>query len=149
MNLSLRPVNFDVACAFVRNKHRHHLPPLSHKFSIGLEDDGELVAVVITGRPVARAFDDGWTLEVLRLCTDDTPHAASKLYAAAWRAARAMGYRRLITYTLAEEPGTSLRAAGWKELYTTKDRPGGWDAPSRPRDVKAPTGPKTLWEASA
>jgi hypothetical protein len=96
---------------------------------------------------VARALDNGWTLEVTRCCTDSTPHAASMLYAAAWRAAKALGYTRLITYTLISEPGTSLKAAGWKTLYTTDG--GSWNCPSRPRVDKAPTVQKHLWEATA
>ena len=35
------------------------------------------------------------------------------LYAASARAAKAMGYRKIITYTLDSESGSSLRAAGW------------------------------------
>ena len=70
--------------------------------------------VAIVGHPVARHLDDGWTLEVSRCCTDGTRNACSMLYAAAWRAARAMGYHKLITYILDTEPGTSLKAAGWR-----------------------------------
>lgn len=105
------------------------------------------MGVVTVGRPVARHVDDGWTLEVTRYCTDSTPHVASKLYAAAWRATRALGFRRLITYTLASETGTSLKASGWRIIGQTAARPKGWNAPSRPRTVKAPTEAKTLWEA--
>lgn len=146
MSLELQPITFSDACAFVARHHRHHAPPVGHRFSIAVNDGSEVVGVAIVGRPVARNFDDGWTAEVIRLCTDGTKNAASKLYAAAWRCARAMGYKRLITYILKSEPGTSLRAAGWKELYTTSDRPQGWDTPSRPRTVKAPTEGKTLFE---
>jgi hypothetical protein len=75
------------------------------------------------GRPVARAFDDGFTLEVNRTCTDGTRNANSMLYGAAWRAGKAMGYTRCITYTQHDECGTSLRAAGWirvKEIQPRK-----------------------------
>ena len=98
------------------------------------------------GRPVARALDNGWTLEVNRCCTDGTKNVASMLYSAAWRAARAMGYKRLITYTLTTEPGTSLLAANWKALYQTEG--GSWDCVSRPRVDKASTEQKTLWEVT-
>jgi hypothetical protein len=104
-----------------------------------------VVGVVTVGRPVARMLDNGYTLEVTRCCTDGTPHACSKLYAAAWRATRALGYRRLITYTLAEEPGTSLTAAGWRVVGQTSG--GSWSCPSRPRVDLAPLGQKKLWEA--
>lgn len=97
-----------------------------HKFSIGCVADGELVGVVIAGRPVSRYLDDGLTLEVTRLCSTGEKNACSILYGAAARAARAMGYRRIITYTLDSEDGTSIRAAGWscgmKKSYERKRR---------------------------
>jgi hypothetical protein len=89
-------------------------------------------------------MDDGWTLEVTRCCTDGTRNAASFLYGAAGRATKALGYKRLITYTLIEEQGTSLRAAGWKELWTTKG--GSWNCKGRPRVDTHPLGQKRLWE---
>ena len=144
--LSLQPITFAEAAEFVRAVHRHHIPPVSHKFSIAVNDGSKICGVVIVGRPVARAFDNGYTAEVTRCCTDGTKNTASMLYAAAWRAARAMGYRRLITYTLVEEPGTSLRASGFKEIAKTKG--GSWNCPSRPRIDKAPLGQKLLWEIS-
>ena len=99
---------------YVEQHHRHHGPVVGHKFSIGLSDGEKIVGVAIVGRPVARHLDDGWTLEVNRLCTDGTRNACSMLYSAAWRAARAMGYKRLVTYILDTENGASLRASGWK-----------------------------------
>lgn len=141
----LQPIDYAGACEFIRQHHRHHLPPQGWKFGIAAATD-RVVGVVTVGRPVARSLDNGWTLEVTRCCTDGTPHVASKLYAAAWRAAKALGYRRLITYTLASESGTSVKAAGWRSLYETTARPKGWNMPSRPRVVKAPTEAKTLWE---
>jgi hypothetical protein len=104
--------------------------------------------VAIVGRPVSRHLDDGWTVEVTRLCAlEDTPNACSMLYAAAWRAARALGYRRCITYTLASEPGTSLTAAGWTLLG---ERGGGpWSRADRPRVDTHPLEQKQLWERVA
>lgn len=99
------------------------------------------------GRPVARALDDGLTLEVNRVATDGAKNACSALYGAAWRAARALGYRRLVTYTLATEPGTSLDAAGWKVVGQVTGR--SWSCPSRPRDDKHPTTNKVRWEVAA
>ena len=101
------------ANAFVAQHHRHHKPVTGHKFSIGCMKDGRLAGVAIVGRPVSRYLDDGLTLEVNRLCTDGTPNACSFLYGAAWRAARALGYRKIVTYILDTESGASLRAAGW------------------------------------
>lgn len=111
--LTLTPVSLAEANAFVAQHHRHHRPVTGHKFSIGCTADGRLVGVAIVGRPVSRYLDNGLTLEVNRLCTDGTKNACSMLYAAAWWAARAMGYQKIITYTLDTESGASLRAAGW------------------------------------
>ena len=128
--LDIVPVTLAEASAFVEQNHRHHKPVTGHKFSIGCADGDRIIGVAIVGRPVSRYLDDGWTLEVTRLCTDGTKNACSMLYAAAWRATRAIGYKRLITYTLITEPGTSLKAAGWKCIgeagglrWTGKRRP--------------------------
>ena len=94
--LEIVPMTLKEANAFVEQNHRHHGPVVGHKFSIGLSDGEKIVGVAIVGRPVARHLDDGWTLEVNRLCTDGTRNACSMLYAAAWRAARAMGYKRIV-----------------------------------------------------
>ena len=112
--LEIVPMTLREANAYVEQNHRHHGPVAGHKYSIGLSDGEKIVGVAIVGRPVSRHLDDGWTLEVNRLCTDGTKNACSMLYAAAWRAARAMGYKRLVTYILESENGASLRAAGWK-----------------------------------
>lgn len=111
--LSLIPVSLKEANAFVAAYHRHHKPTRGHKFSVGCAVAGQLVGVAIVGRPVSRYLDDGLTLEVNRLCTTGEPNVCSMLYGAAARAAKAMGYRKIITYTLDSEPGASLRAAGW------------------------------------
>ena len=148
MGLTLQPITQREAEAFISEHHRHHLPPRGWKFGIGMNDGEKVVGVITVGRPVARAFDDGYTAEVTRCCTDGTAHACSKLYAAAWRASRAMGYRRIVTYTLAAESGTSLVAAGWKALYQTREGRS-WDCESRPRVDKHPTAAKTLWELVA
>ena len=128
--LALTPISLREANAFVERNHRHHKGVTGHKFSIGCTRDGELVGVAIMGRPVSRYLDDGLTLEVNRLCTTGAENACSMLYGAAARAARAMGYQKIITYTLDTEPGTSLRAAGWQcagpaggEHWTGKRRP--------------------------
>ncbi len=112
--LHLTPVSLAQANAFVAEYHRHHKPVTGHKFSIGCAAaDGALVGVAIVGRPVSRYLDDGLTLEVTRLCTTGAKNACSMLYGAAARAAKAIGYQKIITYTLDTESGASLRAAGW------------------------------------
>lgn len=149
MSLRIVPVRFEDACGFVEMWHRHHVPPVGHKFSIGVADhDGVLRGVAIVGRPVARHLDDGMTLEVTRTATDGTRNANSMLYGSAWRAAKALGFRRLVTYTQQGESGASLRAAGWRVVAERRARPG-WNMPSRPRELKGTEGiPRTLWEAS-
>jgi hypothetical protein len=147
-DLRIVPVSFADACAFVADWHRHHEPPVGHKFSIGAASANQLVGVCIVGRPVARHLDNGHTLEVLRTATDGTDNANSMLYGAAWRAAKALGYDRLITYTQAGESGSSLRAAGWCVVAERGPRPG-WDAPSRPRETKNANVQRYLWEAVA
>ena len=120
------------------------------KFCVGAADDGDVLrAVAIVGRPVARHFDDGHTLEVNRVATDGTRNANSFLYGACARAAFALGYRRLITYTQAEEGGASLRAAGWKVIAERPAR-NGWSAPSRPRDNSGyRSTQRQLWEVAS
>ena len=147
MSLTLTPLTLREARAFVARHHRHNPPPRGGKFAIGAAMDGEVVGVVIVGRPVSAEWDDGWTAEATRVTTDGTRNACSLLYGAAWRAARAMGYRRLITYTLATEPGTSLRAAGFRVVTQVPRR--SWDRPGRPRVDQHPLQERLRWEASA
>jgi hypothetical protein len=149
VTLHLVPVRFRDAAAFVAMWHRHHQPPVGMVFAIGAADaEDVLCGVAIVGRPVARLFDNGQTLEVTRTATDGTFNCNSLLYGAAWRAAKALGYTRLITYTQAGETGASLRAAGWRVLAERPAHPG-WDRPSRPRTSTGTEAiPRTLWEAS-
>lgn len=131
MNLTITPITLREANAFVAEHHRHHKPVPGAKFAIAVSHNGTVHGVAIVGRPVARMSDDGWTLEVNRCCTDGTRNACSMLYGASWRVAKAMGYRKLITYTLPEEGGASLRGAGWKCIGLRGG--GNWNVPSRPR----------------
>jgi hypothetical protein len=112
-----------------------------------VDEAGEVRGVAIVGRPVSRALDNGLTLEVNRVATDGCPNACSALYGASWRAAKALGYRRLVTYTLEDEGGASLRGAGWRVVAERKG--GSWDCPSRPRVDKHPLQGKLRWEPSS
>ncbi|ATA26894.1 hypothetical protein BIY26_09420 [Brenneria goodwinii] len=149
--MNIIPITFRDACQFVAELHRHNKPPRGHKFSIGLQDDtGSLVGVVMAGRPIARHLDDGLTLEVNRTCTDGTQNANSMLYGAVRRAAWGMGYRRIITYTQADESGVSLRAAGFVLIKTLPPR-GSWAESSvkmrEKRDLVGSGGvERRLWE---
>ena len=120
--LEIVPTTLAEANAFVAEHHRHHGRVVGHLFSIAVSEAEKVCGVAIIGRPVARHLDDTFTVEVTRVATDGTRNAASKLYGAAQRAAFALGYRKVITYTLASEPGTSLRAVGWKVVGEVKGR---------------------------
>jgi hypothetical protein len=144
--MTLQPITIAEAKRFVMLYHRHHDAPTGALFALGVAVAGQVIGVALVGRPVARMLDDGWTAEVIRVAViDGYPNACSKLYGAAKRAAQALGYRRVLTYTLASEPGSSLKGAGW----TPKGLRGGgsWSRPSRPRVDTAPLEQKQLWEA--
>jgi hypothetical protein len=152
MTVSIIPVTLKEAGEFVASFHRHNKPPHGALFAAGASDGIRLVGVAICGRPVSRHMQDGGTVEAVRCCvTDDAPKGTpSALYAALWRAARALGWRRLITYTLQSESGASLRGAGWKVLAEREaSDPARWQ--SRPgREWQPVVGQaKILWEATA
>lgn len=148
--LTVVPITQRETSAFVREHHRHHDAARGSVFCLAVAAAGEVVGVATVGRPVARLYDDGWTLEVNRSCTSPSaPHGTnSLLYARAWKVAKQLGWRRLITYTQEGETGASLRGAGWR-IVAERPPHAGWDRPGRPR---VPTGTervhRTLWEAS-
>lgn len=156
MKLCVSPITLREARAYVAQVHRNHKPPQGGLFAIaaarvwasqidptvGYEE--KIVGVAIVGRPVARMLDDDYTAEVTRVATDGTRNACSILYGAAWRAARAMGYRRLVTYTLPEEGGVSLLASGAKLIGEAGG--GRWSRKDRPRVDEHPTQQKFRWE---
>ena len=147
MGLGLVPCTISDALAFIGQHHRHHAPSPSGLWAVAAAEGDEIVGVALVGRPVARMSQDGWTAEVIRLCVlEGHPNACSMLYAACWRAARALGWRRLITYTLPEEGGASLRAAGWRCLGEAGG--GSWSRTNRPRVDRHPTQTKWKWEAA-
>jgi len=155
--LRLHPSTISRATEFVADNHRHSTPPQGGLFAVSVRQLRRTVGVAIIGRPVAPALQDGVTAEVTRLCTGEDKltaeieggkqgrrDACSLLYAAARRAAIALGYRRLITYTLATEPGDSLRGAGWVE--TARVKGADWDRPGR-RRKKQEHVDRVRWEA--
>ena len=145
--LELCPIAIKDARRWIDQHHRHHQAPLSALFAVAVTDGEEIKGVATVGRPVARGNQDGWTAEVTRVAVlEDVKNACSMLYAACWRAARAMGYRKIITYTLASEPGTSVKAAGWKVIGQVKAE--SWSRQSRPRVDRYPLMDKTVWAAS-
>ena len=146
--IEIVPVSISDARAFLDQHHRHHRAPVSGLFAVAVADrGGDVRGVAIVGRPIARFNDDGFTAEVTRVATDGARNACSMLYGACWRAARALGYRRLITYTLQSENGASLRAAGWSVVGEVAGR--SWHCESRPRVDRHPLQNKLRWEAPA
>ena len=145
-SLRVVPCTLREARAYVEQHHRHHRPPQGGLWAVAIADE-RVRGVAIVGRPVARGLGaDDFTAEVTRVATDGVSNGCSMLYGACWRACRALGYSKLITYTLASEPGTSLRAAGWRVVGDVKGR--SWSCPSRPRVDTHPTQDKLRWEAT-
>ena len=128
------PLTLAQANEFIEKHHRHHHKVPRDKFRVGCEMDGKLVGVATVGQPLARLLCDGYTLEVTRLCTDGTKDVCSFLYSRTARIAKEMGYKKIITYILETESGTSLKASGW---HLEKEKCGGvsWNVPSRPREI--------------
>lgn len=154
--LAIQPINFDEACLFVSQLHRHHRPPQGYKLCLAVNDGERVVGVIIAGRPVARHLDDGLTLEVTRCCVSSdiprqvdsggkshSPNACSILYSACWRAAKSIGYTRMVTYTLPEEGGASLRACGARFDGDAGGTP--WTNSKRTRSDDHPQGVKHRW----
>ncbi len=149
--LTIVPCTLAQANAYVAQHHRHHQSVTASRFALAVADNrGKVRGVAIVGLPVARAYcppQECWTAEVRRVATDGCKNACSMLYAAAWRASRNIGYKKLITYTLTTESGASLRAAGWHKVAQCKAR--SWDTPSRRREpTPAGTVSKWRWEIS-
>lgn len=129
--MDVTPVTLKDALSFVRQNHRHCTAPQGHKYSIGIKAFGTLIGVVIASTPKARALDDGRTLELDRICCDPAyRNAVSMVCGAAIRAAKAMGYHRIVTYTLPQESGSSMRAIGFQQDGITSVRPTGWNCRS-------------------
>jgi len=146
--MKIIPLRVSQANEFISKYHRHNKPVdhRGHRFSIGLIDDsGKLIGVAIAGQPIAQRNDDGFTLEILRVCVLDGYHDAnSMLYGRVRRIGMLMGYRRIITYTLKTESGSSLRAVGGSSVEI---RTGPWSRPARPRNEQEVTRLKKLrWE---
>ena len=146
VKLELSPISLLEANQYVMEIHRHYGPVVGHKYAMAVTNGSKICGVCIVGRPVARNLDDGWPLEVNRCCTDGTKYVCSKLYGAAWRAAKALGYRKLITYTGKEESGTTLKASGWKLVGEAGG--GNWNRKSRPRVDTEKQQIKLRWEAA-
>ena len=159
MRFDLKPCELAEAQAYIAEHHRHHDPPRGHRFSLKAMHDGNIVGVAVVGRPVGRHQQDGETVEITRLCTDGTPNAVSFLVGACKRAARALGWKRMISYTLTEEYGAAWRASGmvqtgevaggaWKHTgYESSGEPA-LPGMERKNRNSHPLGPKRRWEVT-
>lgn len=149
--MDIRPISFKFANRYVRENHRHNTPVQGCKFCIGVFEGTSCHGVAICGRPVSRNLDNGLTLEINRVCTDGTRNACSMLYGASARVAKAMGYHKVITYTLESENGASLKASNF--VNEGLNSGGSWHGrtfdtsqdlfPDMPREV--PTERKQRW----
>ena len=147
MRLTIQPISLAMANAYVLSHHRHSRPVVGHLYSLGaFADLLDLRGVAVVGRPVARALDDGASVEVTRVATDGTRNACSMLYGAACREARRRGFARVVTYTLATEAGASVRASGFTRVADVRGRQ--WDTPSRRRALR-PSPDRIRWERAA
>lgn len=144
--LCVVPCTISDALAFVEQHHRHHRPPRGALFAVAVAVGQNVRGVAIAGRPVSRGLQDGWTVEITRVATDGARNACSMLYGACRRAALALGYKRVVTYTLVAESGASLRAAGFRVVADVRGR--SWSCPSRPRVDRHPLQAKLRWEAA-
>ena len=140
--MEIRPITFKVASDFINNNHRHHKATIGCKFCIGLYDKEKLIGCAVCGRPVSRSLDVGMTCEINRVCTDGAKNACSMLYGACCRVGKAMGYKKIITYTLESEPGTSLKASNFKNEGVAGGKI--WTG-SRKRDNGVPKERKIRW----
>ena len=145
--LTLRPISFRAACAFIKREHSHLSPPQGWLCGVAVYDGDRLCCVATMGRPSARKLDDGITCEITRVASDRTPHCASKAIAALTRAAFALGYTKVVSYTRADEEGTCYMAAGWTAVATSKG--GEWTRPSRERKSAEQPCLKVRWERVA
>jgi hypothetical protein len=147
MGYSFKPITIKDANEFVGKHHRHNGPVQGGKFAVSLIDaEGRVVGVGIAGRPPGRLLDDGWTLEITRVCAlEACKNVSSMLYSRLKKIGQLMGYRRFITYTLTSESGASLRAVGAVQSATVTG--GGWDRKGRPRQEREIYGQKKIrWD---
>lgn len=144
--MTIVPITLKDAVKYVKAYHRHNTSPQGWKFGCALVDADQMIGVGIAGRPVARHMDDGVTVEITRLCVRGDKNACSMLYGRLKRASKALGYVRAVTYTRIDEPGTSLRASGFKLVRMVPAET--WDRPGRRRIDKAEIIDRQLWEVS-
>ena len=145
MGLRVFPATLKQANGVVALLHRHHKPVVGHRFSLAVRDEFHVHGAAIVGRPVAREVSQYEVAELTRLVTDGTKNACSILYAACARVAKEMGFLKIQTYILEDEPGTSLIAAGW--IFDGHTQGGDWNHSWRKgRRVDQPMVKKQRWK---
>ncbi len=144
--LEVRPISLNAARVWIKQRHRHLRKPIKGwLFGVEILRDGKRIGVACAARPNARELQDGVTCEISRVAVlEGERNACSFAYGALRKAARALGYQKVVTYTLAEEPGSSLRAAGFVNVSAVKGRE--WSCPSRPREQVELLADKQRWE---
>lgn len=141
--LEIRPIHLKQANKFVEEHHRHNIPTTGGKFAISCFDGNRICGVAVCGRPVSRKLDNGLTLEIYRNCTDGTKNACSMLYGACLRIAKNMGYKKVITYTLESENGSSLKASGF--LFDGEAGGKNWSGERKRNYFVSPPEKKNRW----
>lgn len=130
-----RPITRAAAKDWINEHHRHSPAPVGDVFRLAVEEDGEIIAVAVAGRPVSRVLDDGETIEITRLAVAEghaSKQLCSQLYGRLCRAAAALGYCKAVTYTLESESGSSPKAAGFTQAAVLRAKPT-WSTPARSR----------------
>ena len=162
--MKVQPITVTDACKLVLKWHKHHKPPMGGLFAASVATEaGVVVGVAIAGRPVARHLMNGTTVEITRVAvdreSDENRNACSMLYGAIRKAAAALGYVKVITYTLESETGASVRAAGFRAVAKT-NKSDGWMthpkvsttppllalAAGKEPELHFPSEPKVRWE---
>lgn len=149
MKLTLKPISIKAAKAFVKEHHRHGARMgITGLFATSITDGSQTVGVAIAGLPVARMLRDDFTCEIVRCCVlEGHSNGCSMLYGALRRAARALGFTKVITYTRVTEDGASLRAAGFRiEAQSQTGSAAIWSRAARPRQPNDPV-QKHRWES--
>lgn len=142
--LSVFPWSVKAGIPWVRDTHRRLPRVQGAKWCIGLRAGNKVVGCALVGHAARTLGTDA--LSVLRVAVvEGVPNGCSMLYGACARAAKAMGASDLVTYTTQDEPGTSLRAAGW--VYGGETAGGEHGRPSRPRAEAVDPRPKHRWWA--
>lgn len=152
------PMTIKAATKVVAKVHRRKKKLTGALWAVQVRCEGRLAGVAVVGRPVARMLQGEGDflcerLEVVRVAVvESTPNGCSMLYGACSRAARGMGALSLHTYTRHDEPGTTLRAAGWVRDENERGDPllfggGQGDRPARPRPHREDDAPRHRWWA--